>query len=326
MRSRRDRGSWIPLVVCAATVGGLAWAEPQIPGELRRALSQRAGTRALEGAQAVLAAHPDSLDAQAWLGAAYAVANRPVEAVDAFELAQGSAWYLDNGVRHHADSLRTIGRGREAAELRLSGRVEVEPGGHTAVSLEINVLEDYLAAGELELALEQAEVVEGILTRPARGHAVIADLHRLLGDEDEMLWHLFLGSRNGNHHYRATMVELDLALADGRVEDAWDASEAIRKQHIRLPSFWGQKAILLELVGSPAMCLARLNGRRFREHIHPDLLLAETRCHLAMGDLPEATRAAELLALHFPELSQTEQAWQALEAGPWVDGVSSDPR
>mgnify|MGYP000400665999 CR=1 FL=1 len=304
------------VLVGLSILAGLAHAQYQRTNvsELERVLRRRNTASLFRTADKTLAFSPDDADAQSLRGSAFSMLGWPTEAIVSFDLARGGSIYESDGQRYHAESLRDVGRGREAAELRKERRLVETPNHHAFVGIEANIVDDYRTAGAWSEALDAADDL--LATAPANviAHSTVAQLMYDLGDDDEAAFQLFLASRIGTRSYRYLEVVGQIAYDEGRYDAAAEALAVARKQRPKLPRV---RALQLNArcdAGEAAEALVEVDYPRFRDHGHPDLLLAEMRCRL-LNNQPDLARHLrdDVLSL-FPGSPQANAAAAYYEA------------
>jgi tetratricopeptide (TPR) repeat protein len=176
---------------------------------------------AVKSASAALERSPDDADAMAILGAAWSKAGHHGDAVGAFALVAGSAWYEDFGLEPHADSVRALGDGERAATMHLEriGAGDLPFGRE--LRMRLDVIDDLREAGDPWGALDAADVARALAPRSPAVHAVIADCWLDLGDEAEAEFALWRSRQLGGTT-RGHLVAGRVALRSGHPEEALD--------------------------------------------------------------------------------------------------------
>ncbi len=233
-----------------------------------------------------LAANPDDLTAQGQLGSAYARAGRYADAIVLFDMAPFGEWYESKGLLDHAHALRALGRGEEAARLRLSTRVtESERSGMVTL---LSAVDDYLDAGRADLAEELALEAVGAFPSSPATHAWLAtvyvDQHRL--DEGEA--ELWLADMLGAPSARSLTLRAQLAQDEGDLEEA----RALLDEAVKLrPDSRVVMSMRAEVERRDGNCPAALNlvdKTRFGFHEEPQAMAVEVRCLAELGYRDEA--------------------------------------
>ncbi len=253
--------------------------------------------------EAELAANPDDLMTQGQLASAYARGGRYADAVVLFDMAPFGSWYEDKGLLDHAHALRVLGRGEEAAELRLSTRV-TQSDREGMITL-LSAVDDYLEAGRPELAEELAQEAVGAFPSSPATHAWLASAHAGLGRWDDAEAELWLADLLGPPSARSLTLGAELAMARGDLEEA---GALLEDAVVLRPDSRVIMSLRAEVERRDGNCPAALNliGKaRFGFQEEPQAMAVEARCLAEMG-YPE--EASDLLS----------NALALYPAHPWV--------
>jgi tetratricopeptide (TPR) repeat protein len=279
-----------------------------------RALRRRNTPFLLQQAEALLQADPSDPNAHAIRGAAYSILGWPHDAVAEFTLSGGGEFYEVHGQHYHSVALRDAGRPVESALLREQWRVVDSPNQFAHIAIEINIVEDLRLAGAWDEALDAADFM--LATDPGNVliHANAAHLYYDMGDVDEAMFQLFLAARQTERSHRYQEVLALMAYEEGLLEEAAERLTLARKQRPRFPRL---RALHMKVRcdGEETDAVLKESAYpRFANHVHPDLLAAEARCHALAGQLAEARVLVEDLRVLYPGFEATEEAAAFVEA------------
>ncbi|MCB9742329.1 MAG: hypothetical protein H6741_25810 [Alphaproteobacteria bacterium] len=245
-----------------------------------------------------LEADPDDGDLHARLGITYAMMGEYVDAAPHFTFAQGSGVYEEEGWSYHADTLRALGRGAEAAALRLE-RLPLLPGEKGQLDALIGATDDLRAAGELEAALELAEL--NLALHPssdlARAARLDVELDRQGPDVDALL--AFMDASYARST-RSLRVRVRLARMDGDLQGALTLMEGVPRRSLIQPDIIAESAELQRLIGQPEAALWTLERPMVRTPDHPALLAVRPRVLMDLGREAEATQACAFAWSRYP--------------------------
>jgi len=279
---------------------------------LEKALRRRNTKDIFALADEKLAIDPDDADAQALRGAAFSIEGWPTEAVVSFELALGGDFYEQEGQRYHAEALRELGRGLEAAQLRRERRLVETPNQFAYIGIEANIVDDLRWAGAYYEAQEAA--VELLATDPQNAivHSTVAELAYELGDVDEAMFQLFLAARTSDRSYRYQEVLARITYDEGLLDASIEHSSRARKQRP-----WLARVRALQLtarceVGEAADALIELDFPRFRNNGSPQVMAAEIYCRMRNGEEEVARALMSDLVLLAPNSQYTRFAREKL--------------
>ena len=305
------------LVALGAVACGLGIAHAQFRridvSPIERALRRRNTPFLFQQADVLLAADPSDPNGHAIRGAAYSILGWPHDAVAEFALSGGGDFYEVHGQHYHSVALRDVGRPVESASLREEWRVVDSPNQFAHIAIEINIIEDLRLAGAWNEALDAADVM--LATDPGNVliHANAAHLYYDMGDVDEAMFQLFLGSRQTERSHRYQEVLALMAYEEGLLEEAAERLTLARKQRPRFPRL---RALHMKVRCDGQETEAVLKEAaypRFANHAHPELLAAEVRCHVLAGQLHEAEMLVADLQILYPGFAVTEEATALLD-------------
>jgi tetratricopeptide (TPR) repeat protein len=269
-------------------LGGIAAAEApqQALNLLRHGKLRRAHRAVVDG----LYETPDDADLQAAYGAVLAKGGRNAEAIVAFELAAGSAWYEASGIPFHARALAQVGRSEEAVQLR--SEFELAGGRRPGASLGVRTgqVEDHVLGGRPDLAVEVAlRATEEYPTSPV-AFAALVEAYVAAEDLDAASWAVLRGeSFEGSRSSQMRMARMRWHIEMGDYDAAWDISEDYRRKRIHDSRLWADRARIHRLRGQPGDGYRIAILDRFSWGLFIDLRLEGSLCAEAMGD-PEAAR------------------------------------
>ena len=283
---------------------------------LEKALRRRNIEQIISLGNAKLAEDVDDPDGHALRGAAFSISGWPTEAVNEFELARGGDFYESDGQRYHAESLRDLNRGVEAAQHRRERRLVDTPNHFAYVGVEANIVDDLRSVGAWAEALDAADDLLATAPQNVISHATAAELRFDIGDDDEAMFQLFLAARANPQSYRYQEVMAKIAHHDKLYDEAIEHIGIARQQRPRLPRVRAAQLRIRCEVGEAAEALIEVDYPRFRNHAHPELLEVEAFCHHRNGDLERAREAYEDL------LSVAPQSPHAQRATSYFDDVA----
>ncbi|MFT5680620.1 MAG: tetratricopeptide (TPR) repeat protein [Myxococcota bacterium] len=250
---------------------------------------------AAQNANKQLEATPDSVELHAILGVAWSKNDFHADALGAFLLCVGATYYEDQGIEAHADGLRAIGRGREAAALRLERLL----GPSLSIGRELRVLlgaqGDLREIGDFDGAMEIADRAEALFPRSPMVFAAIADIHLDMGDldsADEAIWMM----EQFGETSRGSVVRARRAIADGDFTEADTILEEARKFRTPTVRIGALRAEVLRLSGDPHAAADLLERNRWRALESSELIQTRLKVYTDMGDTVSADYWAKLAA------------------------------
>lgn len=242
---------------------------------------------------------PDNADLHARLGIVYSRMGLYADAVEAFRFGLGSGVYEAEGIEHHAEALRGLGRGREAAALRQELLVMVT-SEKSELDLRIGAVEDLRVGGALEEAEALARDTAALFPRSNLAHAWLADV---LLDQDRLedaAFELWLIRDHPAQSTRAVLARARLLWLEGDVEAAWAEVEQVRRGNRTQPVVVMLRVDLLLARGEPEEALWELRRPMMSRYEHPGLQASEVRVLRALGEDDEAAALAARLAAQYP--------------------------
>lgn len=297
-------------------VGGLglspavAWARrpPLILRALRLGqvrLAHRELLRALEK-------EGDDVDLIAIFGATLARAGYFGDAAATFPFAAGSDWYEQQGLGDHADALRELGRGDEAAALRLGVLLRADRSATFDAQVMMEIAEDHLEAGQLGAALEAAERAVAWGPGSPLPYCTLGRVHRALG-EPEAAWDaLRLADRAADRQVAALeLLRAQLLLDAGLHEEAFAALDSLPRGRNDNLKVWAMRAEISVQEGLPDDALLVLDHDRLRFQAAPALVEVRARALSALGRRAEAKAVVEAAL----EVAPARPGLRALAAG-----------
>lgn len=238
----------------------------------------------------LLVNNPDDPELHAAYGGVLSRSSLYPDAVQAFGDSLGSTWYERRGLGYHADALAQVGRGDEAAELRLSQLVNVnDPESKRALSIRGSAIEDRIVSGDLGKAMDEAS--ELTLDFPDFGYAWVqlAWVQLELGMLDDVDWSLFQADRLGERQMlRRSMVRSESMARQGRLWRAFAEVEHHKSDHFKNAEYWAHRIELLRRIGTPEDGLMTTELDRFNYQQHPTFTAARAGCLADLGRTPEA--------------------------------------
>ncbi|MCB9743549.1 MAG: tetratricopeptide repeat protein [Alphaproteobacteria bacterium] len=295
--------------IAALLLGLAAWspgAEAFGPPQLAyRSGNYRIAASALEDA---LKERPDDLELHARLGVTYALMGDFVEAAPHLERAQGSELYEDEAWSHHADTLRALGEGAQAFTMRAERLTQLLAEGRL-VSTRCDMVDDLRAMGELDAALELAELTLTLHPYSNLARATRLDVALDRGDEDADAIAAWM-QRDLAQSTRSIRALSRMAMLEGDLPQARALLEAIPRQNKLYAPIIAQQAELERLSGEPEEALWTLDRPMVRTPNHPELLAVRARVLADLG------RDEEALAL----------CRQALSSYPFEASISETSR
>jgi len=260
--------------------------DPSIPTSAMEALKQGQLARAWRFADNHLRRQPRGRAGHAVMGGVESRMGWAVEALDSFDAGVGARWYGTSGRALHANALRSVGRGAEAADLRRDDLRD----DRTAVQLRtwVAMVDDLRAAGE-PIAAEDT-LTAGLSEHPRSSvlMSVGADLALDRGDVAAAEGWLAL-----IHHYagpvrRTRHVNLRIALLEGNHERVDGIARALLRVQPGDPQAIAAVAHSLIDQGQPTQAWETLHGVEARRRGDAGLLTAEARALAALGRTDEA--------------------------------------
>lgn len=238
-----------------------------------------------------LTVNPDDADLHALYGAVLEQMGHHSDANQAFQMATGSGWYESRGLGYHASALARLGHPEQAVAMRQGLELTGTRKESAQLGVRIKQVEDYLAGGRLDLALELGDSMVGEFPSSPLAHAQLVEVLLATGDVDLAGWHLIRAEALGASGSRRVRVARARWLAAaGGFSDAWDITEQLRAQNPHDAELWALRMRILRLWGRAydAVLIAELD--RFISRRDPVFLAEAARCYEAAGD-PSTARS-----------------------------------
>lgn len=257
--------------------------------------------------------NPDEPDLHATLATAWSKAGYFADAAGAFELCAGSAYYESHGLDAHADQIRAMGQGREAATLRLQQLVNPQLADARRMRVLLAAADDLLVEDAPREALELAERAMAAYPRSPMVHAVLADIHLAMGDEEEADFHAWLSASYGQTT-RLMLVEARRELAAGNTKGAYSATELAREQHsgsLKIPAL---RAEIRRVQGDLDSAMAILSLKKWIMTEDPVILAVRIKVFTDAGDWGAAEELADRAQGVYPDNQDIHEAlayWKA---------------
>ena len=279
-----------------AAIGLAGVAPPQGSGASAVLQLLRRGQVRLAHRQAIdqLTANPDEADLHALYGAVLEQMGHHSDANQAFEMASGGGWYESRGVGYHAAALARLGFPQEAIELRRGLELTGARQEGALLGMRLKQVEDSLAGGRPDLALELAEEMVDEFPSSPYAHAQLVEVLVAAGDVDLAGWYLIrtdmLGAAGTK---RVRMARAHWLAAAGAYSSAWEVTEGLRMKNPHDADLWALRMRILRLWGRAydAVMIAELD--RFNSRRDPGFLVEAARCYEAAG---KPSTARSLLA------------------------------
>lgn len=252
---------------------------------------------------ALLERAPDHTRAMSLLGSTLGKLAFYNDAVALLDMIAGDEAYERRGLDPHADSLRMVGRGGEAASLRASAMV-VRESGTQQLKLLLGMSADLRSVQAYELAADAALWAYGEFPRATSSHAELAMVELERGDPQQAESYLWLAtlpdavSSAQLHEARGR-----IALADGRLHDALESAALAMEQHPRALEPVAVYAQALRADGRPEEALDVLTDRLHPRQYHPEMIAAKAQALWDAGSHDEA-----LNELHWGQATYPDHA------------------
>ena len=288
---------------------------PSLGGPPSAELLMRTGRPrvAMQQARAQLQTAPDDTDLMTVLAVAESRSGYFSDAAGSFALCAGTRLYEDLGLEAHANVLRALGDGEQAAALRLQ-RLLAPLTGQMAFRLWLGASDDLRSVGDIDGAMEMTHA--GLAQFPNAGmlHAQLAELLLAHGDTDAADFHLWWAARQGEHQ-RWVIAEGRRRLALGDLAGARELAARYYKSEEPTARFAAFYADVLRENGEAAVALHELTTGRWGLTEDPLVMGARLRLLVDVQDWDAAARQAGRAAATYPrnrDLQATLKAYQAL--------------
>ncbi len=240
-----------------------------------------------------LDAIPDDADLHALHGLVLSHLGQYVDAASAFQFGLGSRYYERDGLEAHAETLRALGEGARAAELRRQRRLYEGTSDGRDLGLLLGMVDDYRSVGDLAAAEEAAWQALAVYPRSSAAHAFKADLALDRGEFADAEFHLWLAGLSGPPMVRSMLVEARLELALGNLQGATRCIDSALDKNPRNIQVRAWRVELLRQEGRLDEALALLSMKRYALQEYPQMLALEA---MTCWDLGQRAEALELLA------------------------------
>jgi tetratricopeptide (TPR) repeat protein len=243
--------------------------------------------------------NPDDPEIAAALGVVFAQVGELPDAAVALSFAEGSARYETRGLGTHASVLRELDQETGARALRTAEILAAQDEG-AEVSAWLSAVDDELAFGDLDAALDAGFVALSIRPDSALVQAWLADIHLQRGEADEAGFWLWLSSREGQTYPRAAQVAARMALDDDAPVEALGILQPARRQRARGSAMALLQAEAYLRVGWLTDAEDLLGRARVLYGVRPDYLAIQARLHLARGEREEACQVLRQATATYP--------------------------
>jgi tetratricopeptide (TPR) repeat protein len=233
--------------------------------------------------------NPDDSDLHAAYGAVLSKGGRYADAVDAFELANGSAWYEYRGIPYHASALAELGRSVEAAALRAEYTATQPHMDRAGLNSGLASVTDHLEGGRPDLAVDLAREILLDFPNSPRSFAGLAEALVATGEIDEASWCLLRANALGNTNvFPIQMARIRWLIAMEEYGRAWELHSIIhRKRRLEIRA-WADRLELLRLLGDLATCRATSKMKRYAWALDPHFHVQASLCESELGDMEAA--------------------------------------
>ena len=296
------------LLLCALPV-----AEARLFGRVDLMIRRGKYRVAVQNISQQLTESPDDPELFALLGVAFARVGFPVDALVAFQLSLGSEYYEDQGLEAHADALRAIGKGEEAARLRLERLMGDNVSQVRALQILIGAADDLREAGDLDGTLEMLSRAEALYPRSATVFAVRAELYLDIGDIDAADAALRMGKWAGDSS-RISTTEARMLLILGDTTAAHAVLEDARKYQRPTPVLASLRAEVLRQSGDPHAAADLLERNQWKNLESAGLIQARLKAYTDMGDAASVRYWAHLARSRYAENPQVRDGLNYLAA------------
>jgi tetratricopeptide (TPR) repeat protein len=229
-----------------------------------------------------------------------------------FLLSEGSAYYEQSAISWHAETLRALGYGREAAALRLS-QVAAGEGSASELITYVYASEDLLSAGDVEGALDVTERALSMHPRSGVAMTAYAEALTAAGRLDEAGSWLWLAALRNDLALRDTLAQARYAIASGDLPYAEELVDGDRRHMMRN---WQMATLLADIYVAqerPEEALVVLDRAQWRNSERPEFLRVDILAGLAAGDLELARESCERAASYYPNNLRIQAAMAVYE-------------
>ncbi|HCH65575.1 MAG: hypothetical protein CL927_11485 [Deltaproteobacteria bacterium] len=233
----------------------------------------------------LLTANPDDPDLHAMYAAVLVKGGQYGDAVHAFDGAKGSEWYEERGLPFHATALAKIGRVEEAARLRREFELAGRKQSVAALNIGLEVVDDYIAGGRGDLAVERARLLITEFPNSPRTFGGLAAALVADGQLLEASWCIERAKTLGNTEiFPIEMARIEWLIAMGEYSAAWELHRDYYRKRRFDTRIWRQRLELLRRTGDPIECRAVADQARFQWSLDPQFYLEASRCESDLGD------------------------------------------
>ena len=253
------------------------WAHAN-PGELF--LKMNVPQLAREHAQKSLQKNPDNVNAHAQMAIALCRLGRYHEAIVYFEFAKGASMYPVRLHEYHADALRYMRRGKEAADVRAELLMDprIPTGMHPRIMS--GMIDDLRYVQHDQEALEIAFRLMSKHPNAALSYAMMAEIYLDRGALDEAFFYIWRG-RKKTFIARTEEVYARYLLLRGFPERAEQHIKVFFEANVRneLLALYAQSKLLAY---GPQKALALLDRNKFRSNQSPMVLFVRKQAYQAL--------------------------------------------
>ena len=269
---------------------------------------------AMAEARGLLAERPDDEELHTLLGIALAREGHFNDALPEFVFGLGSRQYEREGMYEHANTLRFLGRGHEAAALRLS-RLVTESGEDEDLRIYTEAARDLRYAGDTVGAKALLDEVMALYPGAVLPIALYGDILLDEGDVDGAYFHLFLANRITKDSPQVQILRVRLLLAEEDTESAMLLLNKLRRSYQRNDEIAGLRAEALLQAGDPDTALAYLSLKRWARRGDPQLLARRLRALHILGEHAEAKLLMAHLLSIYPHDREVQRAVAEVRGG-----------
>ncbi|MCB9744338.1 MAG: hypothetical protein H6740_17200 [Alphaproteobacteria bacterium] len=210
------------------------------------------------------------------------------DAVTAFALCGGGDAYEAMGLSLHADGLRALGRGEEAAALRRSTQLDVMDTD-AELDLLLEIADDFMAGGDPFAAEEALREAEGLYPHSGLVHRMLYEAMTAQGDTEGAGFHLWMADTFlSGPSVRELRAEAQELLAAGQPLLAEPVVEDATRRRRRSPVSVALVAELSIEQGDPLSARKTLEGSYWAAREYPELIAARALSLQAMSRPKEA--------------------------------------
>jgi tetratricopeptide (TPR) repeat protein len=279
-----------------------------------RTMRQGFNRMAMAEARGLLDELPDDEDLHVLLGIVLAREGHYGDALPEFVFGLGSSQYERDGIYEHANALRFLGRGHEAAALRLS-RLVTESGEDDDLRIYTEAARDLRYAGDMDGAKALLDDVMALYPGAVLPLALYGDILLDEGDLDGAYFHLFLANRITKNSPQVQILRVRLMLAEDDTEGAVMLLNKLRRSYQRNEEIVGLRAEAFLQAGDPDAALAYLNLKRWARRGDPQLLSRRLRALHGVGEHAEAKLLMDHLLWVYPHDREVQRAVAEVRGG-----------